>query len=346
MAKQIKELVSTTAKDLLEIEKQLLSAKETRDELNRQLKNARRRLDTKYNGTGYPNRLVDKIIKDLKSGNELVFQVVRHIDNAAEGGEFDKPVYKSALYSVAQDKDIYNFIRSGAGWGIKIRVLISFEESAGRLVDWAKGIKDYREKVLKSKVEDEGSDRGLKATNWWLSHVYGSSLETKTVLGRLGYSGRPAPFWQILDAGSVSLPSDRPDGSYNPVPQGPTGFIEKAEHSCETLFLAEFLPEEQKWFEEAKLFSEEVKELQNMRDSYSKEVKELKVESKLNRMVYDSFGKKKRYVDDKKLEIAIKKYRAGEEFEKGTIELTKAGSPSRVRTSTQSFIKRVEGYDF
>jgi hypothetical protein len=342
MAKQTTEIINETSGNLLEIERQLESARETRNELNRQLRNGRRRYESKIHGTGYPDRLFGHIIKVLQQGNELTSVLIRHIDNAIEQNiEFDLEPYKAALYSVAQDKEIYKFFRTGAGWDTRLIVQVVFEESAGGLVDWARGITAYRQ-ILKTKVGDTGGNRGAKATQFWATRVFRHSLEIKTVNGRLSASGRKAPFWQILNNGSSPLSSDRPDGSYNPVPSSPTDFVGRAERSIESLFLSYFLPEQERWFAEARELSDELDRVQEMRDSYTREIHDLSLRAAQNRRIYESFGVKKQYVDEHKLADAIKKARAGEEFNTATIELTKRGSPSRVRLSVKKLLGEID----
>ena len=323
-------LVEEVRKGTKLTEKYLNEAKAVRDELNRELANARKRLERKRSSEYFPQKLASSIIKGLKDGNQLETELDLAIDKAiTDSGseEWGHDVYKSALYKVANNKDIYKLNTTGSGWNIRLAPRIVFEEEAGTLSDYAAGITKYRETDLKSKTGEADSDRGLKATNWWLAKVYGGSLMTKTLKSRLSYSGRTAPFWQLLNSGSVGMASDRPDGSYNPFPSAPTDFIGNAERAIKTLFLTSFLPEAIKWTEETIKFGEEVEALRVLRDGVSEDINKLKVDYRQNQRIYDSLGKKKRYADEDKIAKAAQKYRAGEEFER--VLISKKGSPNK-----------------
>lgn len=324
-------LIEATRQNLIATERGVREAKETRDELTRQLNNARRRLERKRTSESYPNKLVQQILKDLKTGNELKITLIQAIDQAiVESGsvEWGHDVYKSALYRVADEVDIYKLITVGSGWTTRLAPKIDFAQKAGTLADYGRGITAYRQTVLKTKTGGDGSNRGLKATNWWSTRVFGTSLMTKTLQGRLELSGREAPFWQLLNSGSVGMVSDRPDGSFNPFPSAPTDFIGDAERSIQRLFNVRFLPEMAAWADETIKFGEEVQQLKVYRDEFSSEVEQLKVDARQNQRIMASFGKKKVYADENKIALAAKKYRAGEEFER--VLVSKVGAKSRV----------------
>lgn len=337
MARSPQKLIADTLSSISTIEVQLEEFVVTRDELNRQLRNARRRLDRKVNGTAYPEKVAKQAIQSAKEQAPTI--LMQAIDAAIlRSIEFSENVYKTMLYKVAQDESIYKFITRGTGWNINLSVQIVFESVAGTLSDYARGIIAYRE-YLKTKIND--SSDGEKATNWWLEHVYGnSSLLTKTVVGRVQRSGRPdgAPFWQILNSGGTELSSDRPDGSYNPIYQPPTNFIGNAEGSIKTEFNLIFLPEQIKWLQEAEELRKFINSTEEERDSVSREIYKLRVEAAFNKRVFDDFGKLKKFVDSGKVADAIERYRAGEEFER--VYVSKKGAKKRVYLT----VKRLEGY--
>lgn len=245
--------------------------------------------------------------------------MIRAIDEAVEvNTEFQQPAYRQALYAVAQDKNIYKLFTLGTGWGIKLHVEIVFESAAGFLNEWAHGIERYRESIKTKGLDNE--DSGRRATEWWYTNVYGTSLEAKTIKGRLEFSGRLAPFWQILNNGSQPLLSDRA-GGYNPVPSRPTGFVDDPKFEIEQNFLTVIRQEQERWFQETRELKQIIAEYEQRRNEYSLEVNNLRTDIRLNTQVYESFDEKREFIDRNKLADAIKRLRAGEEFEKPRVNI-------------------------
>lgn len=339
MAKQTKQLIQDTEKDLLEIERQLESAKKDRDKLTKQISSAKLRLTKKRSDTKNPEKIINSIIREFKQYKLLSSIVIKEIDTATETNlEFSHPAYLKPLYRVANNNDLYKFIRTGAGWDTRMRIQIVFEEIAGTIDDWAEGILSYRE-ALGVEEGGEESDRGQRATFYWLSNVYGTGKEAQTIRGRLQGSAAIAPFWHILNEGSQPMASDRGDGSFNPIPASPTGFVEESERRSSNLFKVYFDEEKQRWFAEIQELEKEIDKAELLRDGYNQDISQLRPEAQANRRVYDSFGDKKIYVDENRLADAVRRFRADESFDKSTIELTKKGSPYRVRPT----IRRLEG---
>ena len=334
-----KNLVKEQKEGMSKLEISLSEVLETRDEINRDLGNARKRLARKKSSTFYPTKLASRIIKALREGNILSSILIEEIGKAVnKNKEFGRDEYKQTLYQVAQEKDIYKLIPAGSGWEIQIKPQIVFEEEAGQTNDWAKGIIEYR-KVLKTKVGNESSNLGEKATRFWATKVFGTSLQTKTFRGRLELSGRKAPYWQLLNNGSTSMLSDRPDGSYNPYPTEPTDFIGNAERAIRAEFRELMLPEKERWFQEAKELEEQIETRVQIRDRITQNIQSLSTEVRLNERALRSFGQDAEYIDKNKFADVFRRLRAGEEFENPIVELTKRGSSKRIRRS----VAKLEG---
>ncbi len=339
------QLVSDAERGFKILERELRSAQETREKLKRQLSAAKGNLTKKRSGKA-GDALYAEIVREMLADDIMPLILMSEMDKATEvNDEFSRSIYKGALNAAAQDIRIYKLIKVGEGWNSDMRVLIDLEESAGDLQDWARGIIGYRE-VLNVKTKAGNSKQGFRATNWWLQNVWGTGLEVKTIAGRLQYSGQLAPFWGLLNFGSTSLESDRRDGAFNPIPARPTDFLGEAQQRIRLIFQSTFYPEKAKWLEEARLAEQKVDEAEDRYRSYDYEVRNLSDEVELNQRVYNSFGEKKRFVDEDRLTEALRRLRVGDEFERPQIELTKSGSGARVRTSVSSLKRRVEGLDY
>lgn len=335
-----KELISETRRGFDRLEGEIESALDTMKTLRRELGTARGRVTRKRNSP-YPNKFYDEIISQMKSSDIMPNFLMAEIDIATEENtEFARSAYKAALYSVAQDMDIYKLVKIGEGWNSGVSVQIVFEEEAGTLDDWAEGIDAYREE-LDTKQRKGNSRAGLRATLWWIQNVFGTGLEVITINRRIDLSNRRAPFWQLLNSGSQPLASDRADGSFNPISASPTDFIGHAEFSIRAYFLNLFLPEKVKWQEELEQAEEEVKQREEILRSYDYDLQKLTSELEQNQRIYDSFGAKKEFIDKNKLADVLERLRVGEKFERPQVELTRSGSGSRFRVRPS--VRRLEG---
>lgn len=325
MAKKASQVLKEAKGDYGRLVNELDLAIEIRDEFNRQLRNARNRLSRREN-TNRPDILANQFIRDIKKGNQLPFFLMSAISNATEENEeFQDEGYAEALLSVAQEKDIYSLSKEGSGWAIRIDANIVFEEEAGTLDDWGNAVESYRESVLKSKGLDD-EEKGEKASEFFADKVYGQSLHTKTIRGRLGVSaagGKKAPFWEILNNGTSPLVSDRPGGS-SPVTATPTDFIGEAETLIESEFLVKIAAEHDKFQQEEAELRDLVEDYEAQRDEMTEQVGRLRTDVKLNEAIYQSFGRKKKYVDQNKLARVIEQMETSRENRR--VNIAKRGS--------------------
>jgi len=330
--------VRELSRSTIATENEIVPALEAYKDLKREITNAKRRLVRKREA-----KALTREAKLIYNRQKKLFpdKLIEAIDLAiGTNKEFDNRAYRELLYEVAKELSIYKYEFAGSGLTLRLSGSIVFESEAGTLSDWGRGITIYREETLKSKIGDEEDDYGGKATEWWLSRVYGNeALYAKTILGRKAASGRKAAFWQLLNSGTVPLSSDRPDGSYNPLdPSVPTDFVGDADRSIKREFNAEYFQEAAIWYDELQFYEKEISEVHTVVEEVSNEVKNLKVEASQNRAIFNKLGKLKKYSDEKKLAQAARKYRAGEEFETKTINIAKS-SKRPVRLT----VRRLEG---
>jgi hypothetical protein len=335
MAKRPEQAIQDTKKDLLLIEKELLSYSNTREELNKQLKSARAKLRRKQSDT-YPNKFVKELVKIAKEQAKTA--LILRIDEAVTmSPEFLHESYIKALYKVANDSSTYKIIPVGSGWRTSLSVQILFESKAGRLQDYARGITLYREKIKTKISDDDESNRGEKATRHWFGKIYGSDRQRIAIEERIKFSSKTAPFWQILDSGDVeggvNMSSNRPDGSYNPIPHPRTAFLENARQDISTSVKRTLSEEEGAWKRESSELQEIIDEIITERDTATNSIRQLRPEAALNREIFRKLGKVSKYVSEKTVQKAVKKYRAGEEFE--NINIAARGSGKKIYLTTR-----------
>jgi hypothetical protein len=339
MAKNTSQLITDTKRDFARLQEELEAAKTSRDEYNRQLKNARERLKRREETT-YPNKLAQSFVKNLKKGNVLKAMMIAAIDKAVEtNGEFRPEYYKQALYDAAGDESIYVLNVIGAGWETRIVPTILFESSAGTLNDWAEGVESYRVELKSKGLNNEQA--GERASAWWSNNVYSTGLEAKTFKGRMALANGKAPFWQILAYGTVNLASDRA-GGYTTVTAKRTDdtvFVDNVEFALKESFDTTLKEERQKFFDEEQDLKQIIAEYEEKRDEYSEEVSRLRTDMKLNEVIVRSFKDKQEFVDKDILQKAINTIEDSRRKRVETINIAKAGSGLKLLIT----IKRAEG---
>jgi hypothetical protein len=145
--------------------------------------------------------------------------------------EFDDPLYRVPLFESIESDDTYLVRITGAGFNSKVSVDINLDKSAGRLNMWADAIKSVR-KSLGIKIPRKDSKNYYKsaksASHAWARHYTNKDdIYTSTIESRLEISAKPAPFWSILNFGTVALASDR--GGFPTPKNKATNFVDKAE---------------------------------------------------------------------------------------------------------------------
>lgn len=335
--------VKETQKNLSATTEGVERARDDYSELGEEIRKAKGRLSYKKS-TRHADTYARNVIKAMKTEGILKMLLMKEIDDAVTraGKEFqeNQEFYTSKLYGVADNEDVFLMVPLGAGWGTTVSPQIVFEH-AGSLNDYAKGIKAYRQS-LKTKVGAEGSGRGVRATSWWYRHVYGNeTLYTRTLEGRVSASARPAPFWSLIAHGSVSMSSDRPDGSYNPLPARGVNFVINAEEAIKARFNLLLRKERLEWEKETRLFEEEIRSAERHHRQLLEALDKLTTEYQKNVITLRRFGDLGRYVDEDLLAKAARRLRAGEEFESKTITLSAPGERV-VRTRVETLRGRLE----
>ena len=178
--------------------------------------------------------------KKYEENQEIYFEasniIWEQMQRAAKsgGGEYDHPYFLDRLKAVAYNPDLITITKVGKMFYVDLKM----NEIAGSLEEYAQGVKAAREK-FKVKAPH-------KMTSWfWQEKYYGQAREGRplpamkkrgkvsveekreklinryweTIQFRLDSSGKVAPFWELLDQGSIPMSSDRGE---EPYPKGNT----------------------------------------------------------------------------------------------------------------------------
>ncbi len=336
------QLIRETQRGLLGTKKGVSEAKDAYHQLAEEIRLAAGRLKYKKS-TRHADTFSKKVLKALKVSKEARSILMKEIDDAlARGGkEFEEnsDIYKKHLYEVADNEDIYLLTVLGAGWGARLSPQIIFEH-AGTLNDYARGINEFRISI-NTKIGQQGTDRGLKATSWWKKNIYGTTKYDRTIEQRIAFSGRDAPFWSLLAHGSVSMPSDRPDGSYNPYPARGVDFILNTEDALIVRFAELFGTEKSIWEEETIAYEREIESANKLLNRLQDDLDDLTTDYQRTQNALRKLGEDAKFASEEKLAKAAKRLRAGEEFEGERVELTAPGF-SKIRR-VRPTVARLEG---
>lgn len=345
-------------KSLIDYANELQKIPESTSVFLNELKVGRRRLvkkiadaKTKVALAKNPDKLVKSILPQIKKDvldNAVDILQGSILEAIRENYEYDWPMYRRALYLAAADKDAYSVYNlGGTGWNTRLSFTINLDKTAGRLEAWATGVKLAR-KSFGTKVPRRGSKKrelsALSASRAWAGIFGHRSTSTKakyaeTIKRRLSYSGRVAPFWQLLDKGTIPMPSDR--GGYATPKGEPTHFIQNAQEVMER-YTKNVLNGYKKQYDELindyYLYEEEADAALANMDSL---INKIKLDLKVVEKVKQEYQKDAKYIDDTKLERAVQRVVEGG-LTSGRIEITASGSGKRIRPSVKK-IARIAG---
>lgn len=350
-------------KDLLDFTNELETTAESTSVFLSELQRGRRKLARKITQAKAniavaknPDKLVKSILPQVKRDvlkNAVDILQGQILVAVRDNYEYDWPEYRRALFLAAADKDAYKVYElGGTGWNTRLSFSINFDETAGRLEAWARGVKLTR-RDLGSKVPRKGGGEkqqrkrelsALSASRAWAG-IFGHRNATrkaayvKTIRSRLSYSGRVAPFWQLLDKGSIPLASDR--GGY-PTPKGkPTNFIHNATQVMEEYtknVLKQYKAEYDNLTNEYYKYEDEFEAALLRMDSL---IDKIKLDLKVVEKVKQEYMKDAKYIDNTKLERAVQSVIEGFLTE-GRVEISATGAGKRIRPSVKK-IARIAG---
>ena len=146
--------------------------------------------------------------------------------------EFAIPILYEPLVETASKPDILKPTIIGNGWGSNILLEDNWNELAGDLSDWTAAIDSVRSSNNWSQYSERPDPD--KASRFWKNVVFPSTMFESTTSERLSSAGSAAPYWYILNYGTVSMGSDW-GGSPFPTNKA-TNFVEKATDLLEKKF--------------------------------------------------------------------------------------------------------------
>lgn len=264
------------------------------------------------NETKYVASIKPQIQKDtLKLSKDILFNQARSALD--KNKEFDDEIYRVPLFETIENNDTYLVRMYGSGFNSKVSVDINLNRTAGVLNLWGAAVKAARAR-LSVKVPRKGSkvyERSAQsASKAWARHYSNKDDKYYTMIEtRLQLSAKPAPFWSILNFGTVPLSSDR--GGFPTPTNKNTDFVGKAEREIQlaTRGLFDTAKEEfNRTFEQLNAFLEEEYARRERLNDIVNQVH-------LDRAVVRSLERKMNFdineIDKNKLEKAVDRVRKG-----------------------------------
>ena len=292
--------------------------------------------------------------------------------------EYNHPFFLNRLRQVAYNPDTIRITKYEYGRTV---VEIRMNEVAGSLEDYAQGVKKAREHF--------GVREPHGKTSWfWEEKYYGQAREARplpqirnkprkslqdkrealinkyweTMQFRMDSVGKIAPFWELLDQGSIPMSSDR---GGRPYPEGrKTDFIANAIWLIEDWIYGrkgrnveyrydENVPEREIIQENITNTENELKRYENEQEKLSKLLEDIQL-VEIDTEIYDDISKR---IDDNvdrvdknklnSLEIALRtgNFANIRVTKEGRVELTRPGG-KRYRVSIRRALRILGGYEF
>lgn len=257
--------------------------------------------------------------------------------------EFDLPIYRNSIFDAIENSNTYLYKSTGAGFSSKLSVDINLDKTAGRLEMWATAVKRTR-KQLGVKIPSKKS-RKLKrqlsadrASRAWAG-IYNTRGANDTYLStiemRMSNAAKKGAWWQLLDKGAVSMPSDR--GGYATPNNKPLNFVHGAETQVTETLTNAFAHEKEKYLEIMGGFNNALGEAKDASNELAVLVQEISLDSKvigtLNRKAERIFRANyitklekavqlvtEGLIKTKKLQLAVKGSYRGKRFSVGEVK--------------------------
>lgn len=172
---------------------------------------------------------VDSLFQSIKEIKTRT--LMKYINEAINSSsEFNDPVFAPYLISAASNEESLIITLQYSGTTSRIEVDNNMNEVAGSLEDWGRAV---------SAVRGNSKSNPDKASSSWANLFRGRSsngLWESIERERGTFSGKLAPFWEILDKGhaSIRLSSDR--GGYPTPSEPPSHFIDNTIKELEESF--------------------------------------------------------------------------------------------------------------
>jgi hypothetical protein len=221
------------------------------------------RLSAKYDRLSDEVEKVEKEPEKVSSGDALEKTILeapnilmQEIRLAAKiNTEFNKPFFIDRLKKAVYTEGTFTIFQFKNG---NLKVKINLNDTAGSLSDYGSGIKKVREEL--------GTHSGADiASKFWSEKYYGAAREGKpakvwrgkganrkqedksaqfawkywdTMRRRMDAAGKIAPFWQILDKGTIPIPNAKRKGGSGTVypTNDATDFTGKAQRKIKEFF--------------------------------------------------------------------------------------------------------------
>jgi len=323
--------------------------------LNDEEREIRKSIEKVITRDGYPTdylirSVIDIILRDIDMGEILANHVASAV---ATNTEFGNRMLFFPLLSAARSSRNFTTIVNGTGWGSAINVIINMDSTAGTLDEYASGVKAVREalqaeadmaKAMRPKHWKKSKPKArdpIAASRYWKKHVYQNPNQmfyNTTMEERIRLSGSPAPYWKLLDKGSISMQSD---WGGIPYPQGTaTNFIDNAATEIRREFKAGMLAAENRFLKFSRTIMDMYKQIDGDLDRIANRAREVqltditKVAALINRYGDD--------LDVRKMHSTLDAISRGDNIKttaEGRIEMTaRGGHTKRVRPYLSTLI--------
>jgi hypothetical protein len=268
------------------------------------------------------------------------------LDAIVTNNEFDEDIYRQPLVNAIENNSTYRIRFTGTGFRTIASIDIDLNATAGTLDMWGNAIKRARSSLgvqIPSKYSRKEHREYIaqRASQAWAAiaarrHSDESFTWYNTIQLRISSTAKKAPYWQIIDKGTVPLTSDR--GGYATKLNRPTNFVATAEETAR--YEASKIMDRAKELYDSKIaeYNESLEDARWLQQKLDNMVDDIKLDIRVINNLKSELDSIGREVDKDKLRLAIedvKKSLSSRKF----FELGVRGSRRRIsRRTLEEFV--------
>lgn len=252
-------------------------------------------------------------------------------DATFKSEEYSKEEFRVPLIEACSNPNSLRVSVTYSKWNSKLLVDNNLDDVAGTLDDWANGVQLVRNILEENRSEKHKIVHPMVATYAW-REIFGTDKWSDTINARLIYSGKPAPFWPLLNYGTLNMKLKTDYGGFPYPSNPPTYFVERAIEILKETFLNELNSYKLQY----EMFMENIDSYINLSESNISEIEGLK-ETMSMRLEEEMEGERD---DEYALDIEYMVERSDEEkLIKLLTELTKEGRVTSFRVTKEGRVE-------
>jgi len=254
-------------------------------------------------------------------------------DAVKKSTEYAYDQFLSPLLDVGWEDSLYEILPVGTGWSRGILVRLKMNEIAGDIGEYASAVQSARDKW---KIKDGRDPK--HASYWWRKKIYKGRRYFTTIRTRLEEANNPAPFWSLLNDGSINVKMSSDIGGTPYPARGGHHFVQQTEEAIRKFFNKTFAELRNSGGEDNPDFTYAISEAEKLLAELQSLIDKLSTDSELMQGIAKAVGTTVSKLNASKIIIAAERIKSGDIFTSRVV----VGDGKRTRTAT--FIRLVNQF--